>query len=351
MKRSRAALGGRLAAVILWLAAAAAFAPQQASAANCTAAQRAAADSELLKPDPDHPDQITAAEAEALKSVFPWGAPRAVQPPSHERLLYQQDYVIAYDDDLFGPVWSADWFNRKLPGGRVDCFRADFRIPVPVASAPSDYDEAIFDQGHMVPNGDMTFSKPAILNTFMMSNMSPQFCQFNRGTWQILEAFVRKWAADDKKPLYTITGAIFDRNADGVRDADDAAVRMRSRNGSARVAVPSAYYKVLAYRRPDGALETLTILLPHDQTERDKRKDDPDYVSDREYLDAHVVPIATVEAQSGLTFFPDYAGQRVEAAHLWDIGTLKYRSLVAAPCRKTAGAMLMGTSPQVYALP
>jgi len=46
-----------------------------------------------------------------------------------------------------------------------------------------------------------------MLNTYMMSNMAPQHCAFNRGTWLILEELVRHWA-EEKKTIYVITGAV-----------------------------------------------------------------------------------------------------------------------------------------------
>ena len=308
-----------------------------ASAAEvCTAAQRAVADRAL---------RLTNRQAaRAVRQVFPWGAPLSTDPRSAHDLIVQREYVIGYDADLRGPVWSADVVGvRPLTGGRIDCFRADPRLAPHVAATKGDFSEPIFDQGHMVPNGDMTFDEVAILNTFVMSNMSPQFCQFNRGTWQILETFVRSWSRTGR-PLYVFTGAVFDRDGNGTRDPDGAAVRMRSRNGESRVAVPSMYYKILARPRPDGGLETLTILLRHDQV-------DVDGAAAVAYLDANVSSIATVEKLTDLKFFPRRQGRRVEATRQWSVAGFKFRSLVNPTCRTTAGARIQADGPSVFALP
>ena len=173
--------------------------------------------------------------------------------------------------------------------------------------------------------------------------MSPQFCQFNRGIWQILETFVRSWSRSGG-PLYAFNGAVFDRDGNGQRDPDGAAVRMKSRNGASRVAVPSMYYKILARPRPDGSLETLTILLRHDQVD----VDGPAAVA---YLDANVSTIATVEKLTDLKFFPRRQGRRVEATRLWSVAGFKFRSLVNPTCRKTAGVHIQPGAPAVFALP
>ncbi len=309
--------------------------PGFALAENCTPSQREAADRQLWL---NLRDRDLATEA-----VFPWGAPETAADASRRRLV-QRDYVIAYDDDLQGPVWAANVVGlKRLSGGRIDCFRQDPRIPGAVASRPADYEEPIFDQGHMVPNADMGFGDIPIMNSFIMSNMTPQFCQFNRGIWQILESLVRFWAQDGS-PVYVLNGAVFDRDGDGAWDADADAVRMRSRTGRTRVAVPSAYFKVLARPRPDGGVQTLTILLPHTQV-------DVDGEAAIDYLRAHVTGLATVEQVMGSDLFPALSGPPVEDSALWDVTGAAFRSLVAPPCRRTAGAVVAAETPAVFALP
>jgi len=99
----------------------------------------------------------------------------------------------------------------------------------------------------------MTGSTNAVLNSFLMSNMTPQYCQFNEGVWEMTENIVRLWAKE-RGTLYVITGSIFDRNGDRQRDADASAARMRSKNNKTRVAVPTAFYKIIArLKSPTGA--------------------------------------------------------------------------------------------------
>src|SRR5262249_23968662 len=155
-----------------------------------------------------------------------------------------------YDANLRDPLWVAYRLdaNRIGVAPRIDCFRTDPRLVPDQAATPADYDEPIFDQGHLASNADITGSLKAVLNSFLMSNMTPQYCQFNEGVWEITENLVRLWAKE-RGPLYVITGSVFDRNGDGRRDADGAALRMRSKNGSARIAIPSAFYKILARQK------------------------------------------------------------------------------------------------------
>jgi endonuclease G len=227
-------------------------------------------------------------------------------------MLTQRGYVVRYDGDLLVPLFTAERIDaaRLNRAHRTDCFRPDPRIAAGLASRPADYDEAIFDQGHLAAFANQDSSVVAGNNSFVMSNMAPQTCQFNRGIWQILEGIVRLWAAD-RRTIYVISGSIFDRDLDGRRDQDDRAARMRSRNGSARVAIPTAFYKILAVTTPDRGIETLSFLMPHDQA-------NPTGPAAFAYLREHVTTIAEIERRTGLHFFPRTAGTPPrEANALW----------------------------------
>ena len=180
----------------------------------------------------------------------------------------------------------------------------------------------------------MTKSLTAVLNSFVMSNMTPQFCQFNRGVWQILESLVRKWAIENGT-VYVISGSLFDWNKDGKPDERQSIRRMKSRNGKQRVAIPSAFYKVLLHQNPDGTVLTLAFILPNDQT-------DLDGAAAVKYLADHIRSIKEVEEASGMTLFPDISGapaavKDVRAPAMWKYEGKPARSLVMENCRKTAG--------------
>jgi DNA/RNA endonuclease G (NUC1) len=109
------------------------------------------------------------------------------------------------------------------------------------------YDEPIFDQGHMANDADMKDDLTEQIKTYIMSNMSAQYCRFNRGVWLSLEDLGRAWAKE-YGGIYFTSGAIFDFNARDARDKDNVTARMGSRNQKARVAIPSDYYKKVFLR-------------------------------------------------------------------------------------------------------
>lgn len=272
----------------LWAAAA----PHSALAKdrNCYSSEKREADRQLwLGPDD---------KRLSLDTHLRWGTPAIVPTATNEQYLVQRDYVILYDGDLKVPLMTAERIDAaKLRSRqRTDCFRRDVRIDAPMDSKPSDYDEALFDQGHLAAFANQTRTKVSGNNSFIMSNMAPQTCQFNRGIWQILEGIVRLWA-QEKRILHVMSGSIFDRNQDGLRDTDDAAARMASRNKMKRVAVPTAFFKVVAFEREDGGVETLSFILPHNQ-------ENPDGEEALSYLLRHRATISDIERETGIDLFP-----------------------------------------------
>lgn len=255
--------------------------------------------------------------------------------------------MIQYNGELRVPIWSAEHVVARNIGKlvRSECFRSDPRLKSDAASTTDDYDETIFDRGHLSPSADFASSRMSVHNSYIMSNMVPQFCQFNRGVWQILEGSARIWAKQYEE-IYVLNGSVFDRDDDGVRDPDNLALRMTSRNGETRVAIPSAFFKVVVVREPSGSLSTLSVMMPNNTT--DPRGDEA-----FRYLNNHVVQLATIERVTGLDLFPEARADIKEATELWPLvlGPEDRRpvSLTNEPdCKETARAYVRNGT---YVLP
>lgn len=299
------------------------FSQTASYARNCTPDEKATADRQLRLNSRD--------KAASVERHAPWGAPSPTASGDREVMLVQRDYLIDYDGDLLSPLWVTYKLDSARLGNveRIDCFRRDIRLRPESASGPSDYSEPIFDQGHVAPNGDMSNSANSVLNSFIMSNMAPQYCQFNRGVWQILESLVRHWAAE-KEVVYVTSGSVFDQNDDQARDADDDAPRMKSNNGKERVGIASAFYKIIVWEDDDEHLKSISFLLPHDQTDLDGDEA-------LEYLNSHVSKIGKIEKVAALDIIPGAATEPSEARKLWPHEGFVSHSLVNDVCRQTEG--------------
>ena len=276
-----------------------------AEAKDCTSEQRQIADQVL--------QDLKAAQAATsdgyralLKRHLPFGehiSGHAVEGgPTNESLLVQGGYLLKHDADLRTALWVAyELTGDDIAGAdgkdRVNCFRPDARLKKDDAVTTTDYDEPLFDQGHMANDAAMKDELNEQLNTYVMSNMSPQYCRFNRGIWLSLEHFGR--AKAEEGAVHITSGAVFDFNNRDARDRDRSAARMGSRNQKARVAIPSSYYKVFLQKDGD-TWRSLSVLLRHNNEAHGKSWNEV-----RPYIAAHIVPLAGIEAIAEVTLHPD----------------------------------------------
>jgi endonuclease G len=240
-----------------------------------------------------------------------FGAATPTVPIANERILVQGGYVMKHDDDLRTTLWveyrlTAQNMIDAEGNERVNCFRTDPRIPLAKTGSPADYVEPRFDQGHMVNDADMKYDLIEQVNSYVMSNMSPQECRFNRGIWLSLERLTRTWATDFDT-IFVHSGAIFDRDGNSVRDSDSAAVRMASNNGNARVAVPNQYYRVILREDAGGEFKSIAFMLDHTNAAHGATSNAirPDVL-------AAVTTLETIEAKAGLQLFPNLDRDELE---------------------------------------
>jgi len=246
---------------------------------------------------------------ESIDEHLPFGFP-VHGAATNEHLLAQPDFLIWYDNDLRTPLWTAHHLTSSeavIKRKREESFRSDPRLKHAwTRSECADYKEGIFDQGHMVPRADMNHSESAMDHSFLMTNMSPQHCAFNRGVWQVLESLGRRWASK-ANDTWIIAGAIYDRDGKPGRDPDQVAWRMQGERG-VRVGIPSHFYKVFV-RKTDSGWDTLSFILPNTDTfiENEKLKT---------YLEQHIFSLSEISKKSGFIFLD---GQLIhESNALWN---------------------------------
>jgi endonuclease G len=271
----------------------------------CTKEEAKQADSRLNKiaSDADLQEKIIGRHAE-------FGLPRATGPVANERILIQDGYIMDHDDDLRTSLWVTYRLTKKDMAdatgmGRVNCFRKDPRLAENAAAFPADYSEPRYDQGHLANDADLKDDLTDQLNSYVMSNMSPQECRFNRGIWLSLESLSRIWASK-YGTIYITSGAIFDRNGDKVRDDDAMSRRMTSNSGKKRVAVPSHYYKIIL--RKDGSqFRSIAFLLKNTNTAHGIKWSDV-----RPDVENTLTTIEEIEDESDLKMFPDIDRSKID---------------------------------------
>ena len=153
-------------------------------------------------------------------------------PKSEGELIYHKYYTLSYNEYHEQANWVHYKLNPVFLSGstlRTDLFKPDSLVSTKSAQL-SDYKGSGYDRGHLAPAGDMKYSRESMIESFFMSNMSPQDPSFNRGIWRRLEETIREWVKSSEIFIST-AGVLNIENLGSI--------------GGNKVTIPSKYYKVI----------------------------------------------------------------------------------------------------------
>ena len=129
-------------------------------------------------------------------------------------------------------------------------FKMD-KLVITGSAKTSDYTKTGYDRGHLCPAADMGFNPIAMDESFLMSNISPQAPDFNRGIWKELETTVRNWVIKEHQ-LYIVTGPVF-KDCKGVI-------------GKEEVLVPGYFFKIIYDPTDDPKM--IAFVFPNEKSNR-----------------------------------------------------------------------------------
>ncbi len=196
--------------------------------------------------------------------------------PLDEQIISRKNYSLSYNEEHEVANWVAYPLGHAQIHScvsRANSFQADPLITTGSATL-LDYKESGFDRGHLLPAGDMKFTKEAMKDTFYMSNMTPQPAKFNRGRWSMLENLMRAWALKYEQ-IWIVTGPVLKKNLPQI--------------GMSKVSVPFEYFKAII-RREGNSYKGIAFLM----------NTDVPYPN----LNTYTLSINQVEDYSGIDFFP-----------------------------------------------
>jgi|GEM_PF-151963 len=219
-------------------------------------------------------------------------------------------YSLGYNED----TEQANWVSYVLTKAslkvknvkRERYFNADYSVKTRSAFF-RDYKNSGYTKGHMAPAGDMAFSKQAMKETFLMSNMCPQIRPFNNGVWKELEENTRDWAYS-KEELFITTGPVYyDKQFEKI--------------GQNRVGVPDAFYKIIIDKSKED-YEAIAFVIPHQKTDLP--------------LSEFATDINEVETLTGIDFYYRFFEDNTEEEEIessfnidtWPINQKKYQQRV-----------------------
>ena len=228
---------------------------------------------------------VSAGAAEADDKLVMQTSPKGTP----EQILKRTGYVASYNKTTLLPNWVAWHLTAERTEGSakrsgVD-FAEDTEVPEPRAT-DWDYYNSGYDRGHMCPAADNKWSKKAMEESFLFTNMCPQNGNLNRGDWNEMEMACRKWA---KKygDLYIVCGPILYKGK-------------HKTIGKNKVVVPEAFFKVVLRTGDDP--QAIGFIYKNTSGNRPK--------------DSYVNTVGEVERITGIDFFPslpDDVEKKVEA--------------------------------------
>jgi len=211
--------------------------------------------------------------------------------PKADQVLCREGYVVGYSYAHKQPVYTVSHYSRWSVSQflkRSNDFREDKDVPAPYRSTIDDYRGSGYDRGHLAPNAALDWSKNAMSESFLLSNISPQRPGFNRSGNKNLEKDIRL-CAKQKKRLQVITGPIYSKGREVKKIG----------NG---VSVPHGYFKIVFTKNATtGKAEAFGVFLPH--------------IDFKNINGSNFVSVNDIEAHTGLDFLanlPDDIEDRIE---------------------------------------
>ena len=175
---------------------------------------------------------------------------------------------------------QASWVQYKLYKSKLETlqvvrnnkFRQDSKVSTGSANL-KDYKKSGYDRGHIAPCADFTYSNTTMLESFLMSNMSPQLPSFNRGKWKVLESRVREYALRYDS-LLIITGPVL------------YSINNHLTIGENNVTIPEFYFKIIFDLKE---FTSVSYLMPNIKIEN--------------AIDNYIVSIDSIESVTKIDFF------------------------------------------------
>jgi endonuclease G len=148
-------------------------------------------------------------------------------------IVVHKGYTLKYNELAEVPLWvvhtlTVDNITKTIT--RTNNFREDHAVTTRSAS-PTDYTNSGFDRGHMSPAADFSNDADMMSESFLMSNICPQYRELNAGVWADLEGKIRELVKRENR-LHIVTGPIIIDN-------------MRYIGKTSKVVVPQMFFKVI----------------------------------------------------------------------------------------------------------
>ena len=211
------------------------------------------------------------------------------------------NYCVEWDIAKKAQRWTAfrwDSSNSVRHTSRADePFAEDTQIPAEYRTYLSQYAGSGYTRGHICASADRLCSNEANVQTFLLSNMHPQYWNFNGGIWLSLENKIRTWNNNNfRDTLYVVKGGTIDHQSDIIERTSSGLI------------VPKYFFMALLCKNKSNVNEGYKAIGFYLEHKREA-------YADEENVAPYIVSIDKLEDLTGIDFFcnlPDRIEQQVE---------------------------------------
>ena len=214
------------------------------------------------------------------------------------KVLYNTAFITGYSESLKQPLWTCyrlgnykgEFTDQKWE--RPPKFFIDRRTSSLINHDA--YTGSGYDRGHMAPNAAIlsNYGQMAQLETYLMSNISPQSPKLNRGLWQELESHIRDTISQidtknqEVKNVYIITGPVFEKGLDNFKMLKNS-----------DIPIPSHFYKIVLFNYGyNGTKRATSFLFPQEPRSNE--------------LSDYLTTIDKIEELTDLNFFNELSDRK-----------------------------------------
>lgn len=184
--------------------------------------------------------------------------------PTADQILYNRYYVLGYSYYFRQAKWALEIVDpRETDVERLDNFRPDYRVPEKFRADLDIYEGSGYDRGHLVSSANQRETHIQNSETFLLSNMSPQVPQFNRGIWKNLEGAIRTLDRKEKVfETYVITGPLFYFDTEVIMMGDS------HEKTNVSLPIPHAFFKSILTENNTGTINMWSFIIPNELTDK-----------------------------------------------------------------------------------
>lgn len=201
------------------------------------------------------------------------------------KVLINEAFVVGYSEERQNPVWSAyhvDKIENAPEHDRPNIFYTDLRTEAKVSGEKSfrRQNEPAYDRGHMTPNNAIQeeWGRLAQMETFLMSNISPQISALNSGIWKRLEHDITDRLVKKTDDLWVIAGPIFGNEPATIKDT--------------RIQIPKSFFMILLKHHYSGGYSAIAFVFPNNRDDLQNKE-----------LENFLACVSEIESATHLDFF------------------------------------------------